>query len=125
MAKIVVIDDNVDMRELICTCVRLEGHDAVTADDGLVGLDVVRAQEPDLIVLDWMMPRMDGLDVARVLRAEPRFAQVPILLVTAAAALPPEVEPRLEDVDAVLRKPFNLRDLTTLVTQLLRPQPST
>lgn len=85
MAHILVIEDNPINLELMTYLLRAWGHEAISATDGQAGLDVVRADPPDLVVCDIQMPGLDGYEVARALKADAALARVPLLAVTAFA----------------------------------------
>lgn len=85
MARILVIEDNPINLELMTYLLRAWGHEAISATDGQAGLDVVRADPPDLVVCDIQMPGLDGYEVARALKADATLARVPLLAVTAFA----------------------------------------
>ncbi|MBW8822420.1 MAG: response regulator, partial [Streptomyces sp.] len=80
-ANIVVAEDDAKQAELVRRYLEHEGHAVTVVEDGRTALETVRHQEPDLVVLDVMMPGADGLDVVRILRAERR--EVPVLMLTA------------------------------------------
>jgi two-component system response regulator MprA len=95
-----------------------EGFDVITAADGQEALDSVYAQRPDVIVLDWMMPNLDGLDVLRMLRAEQD--ETPILMLTARDAVEDRVEGLEQGADDYLIKPFAPVELVARINALLR-----
>jgi DNA-binding response OmpR family regulator len=78
-----VVDDEPDLVELVSFNLRAEGYDVVTAANGLEALDRARAVLPDLIVLDLMMPELDGLSVCEILRRLPSTAPIPVIMLTA------------------------------------------
>src|SRR5262245_29139952 len=83
--KVLVVDDEPDTVELIAFNLRNAGYDVTTADDGAEALRKARSHSPDLIILDLMLPELDGLEVSKLLRADPSTAKVPILMLTAKA----------------------------------------
>jgi signal transduction histidine kinase len=85
MTKVLVVDDTPDMARLIAHAVKLQGYDALTALDGREALDLAAAEQPDVILLDVMMPGMSGLEVLRRLKADAELRVVPVILVTAMA----------------------------------------
>lgn len=112
------MDDNKVIRQLIRVNLELEGLEVVTAADGAECLDVVHQVRPDVITLDVVMPRLDGLRTAARLRADPRTRDLPLAIVSACNQY--EVESGLDvGVDAFLAKPFEPAELVTLVRQLL------
>lgn len=112
-----VVDDNRVIRQLIRVNLELEGFEVVTAADGAECLEVVHEVRPDLITLDVVMPRLDGLRTAARLRADPRTRPVPLAVISACT--PYEVETGIEaGVDAFLAKPFEPAELIRLVRRL-------
>ena len=81
--RILVVDDNLVNVDIIQTCLSAQGYDIVTAADGDAALAMAIAQLPDLILLDVMMPKRDGIDVCRILKADHSLPFMPIILVTA------------------------------------------
>ncbi|MFF3849483.1 response regulator [Streptomyces sp. NPDC002328] len=113
-----VVDDNKVIRQLIRVNLELEGLEVVTASDGAECLDVVHHVRPDLVTLDVVMPRLDGLRTAARLRADPLTRDLPLAIISACT--PHEVEAGLEaGVDAFLSKPFEPSQLITLVQELM------
>lgn len=112
------MDDNKVIRQLIRVNLELEGLEVVTAADGAECLDVVHAVRPDVVTLDVVMPRLDGLRTAARLRADPRTHHLPLAIISACSQY--EVETGLDvGVDAFLAKPFEPTELVRLVKQLL------
>ncbi|WRZ25852.1 response regulator [Streptomyces sp. NBC_00243] len=113
-----VVDDNKVIRQLIRVNLELEGFEVVTAADGAECLDVVHQVRPDVVTLDVVMPRLDGLRTAARLRADPRTRNLPLAIVSACTQY--EVESGLDvGVDAFLAKPFEPAELVRLVRQLM------
>lgn len=112
------MDDNKVIRQLIRVNLELEGFEVVTAADGAECLDVVDQVRPDVVTLDVVMPRLDGLRTAARLRSDPRTRHLPIVIVSACTQY--EVESGLEvGVDAFLAKPFEPSELLGIVRQLM------
>ncbi|MFJ8789491.1 response regulator [Streptomyces sp. NPDC102462] len=116
--RVLVVDDNKVIRQLIRVNLELEGIEVVTAADGAECLDVVHQVRPDVVTLDVVMPRLDGLRTAAQLRADPRTHDLPLAIVSACTQN--EVEGGLDvGVDAFLSKPFEPAELVRLVRRLL------
>ncbi|WP_344388821.1 response regulator [Streptomyces vastus] len=116
--RVLVVDDNKVIRQLIRVNLELEGFEVVTAADGAECLDVVHHVRPDVVTLDVVMPRLDGLRTASRLRADPRTRNLPLAVVSACTQY--EVEGGLDvGVDAFLAKPFEPAELVRLVRQLM------
>ena len=118
MSRILIIEDELPMRTVLTDCLITEGHRALTASDGEAGLARALKEKPDLILLDIMMPKLDGFALCAELR---RLANpVPILMLTAKA----QVEDRVTGLDAgaddYLVKPFSTDELLARVRALLR-----
>ncbi|MGW0531538.1 response regulator [Streptomyces sp. NPDC003032] len=119
--RVLVVDDNKVIRQLIRVNLELEGFEVVTAADGAECLDVVHQVRPDVVTLDVVMPRLDGLRTAARLRADARTRELPIVVVSACTQY--EVESGLEvGVDAFLAKPFEPSELVGVVRQLMGRQ---
>ncbi|MEU8817650.1 response regulator transcription factor [Actinoplanes sp. NPDC048796] len=116
-ARILVADDDPKHAQLIRLYLEREGHQVLTVGDGRSALDVARSRKPDLLVLDVMMPLVDGLDVCRILRAE---SDVAILLVTARSSENDMLLGLDIGADDYMAKPVSPRELTARVRALLR-----
>ncbi|MFE1800312.1 response regulator transcription factor [Streptomyces sp. NPDC059517] len=117
-ANIVVAEDDAKQAELVRRYLEHEGHAVTVVEDGRTALETVRHQEPDLVVLDVMMPGADGLDVVRILRAERR--EVPVLMLTARSTEDDLLLGLDLGADDYMTKPFSPRELTARVRTLLR-----
>ncbi|MET9910333.1 response regulator [Streptomyces sp. NPDC006476] len=116
--RVLVVDDNKVIRQLIRVNLELEGLEVVTAADGVECLDLVHDVRPDVVTLDVVMPRLDGLRTAARLRSDPRTRDLPLAIVSACTSY--EVEAGLDvGVDAFLAKPFEPAELVRLVQQLI------
>ncbi|WP_425264903.1 response regulator [Streptomyces yokosukanensis] len=116
--RVLVVDDNKVIRQLIRVNLELEGLEVVTAADGAECLDVVHRVRPDVVTLDVVMPRLDGLRTAARLRADPRTHHLPLAIISACTQY--EVDTGLDvGVDAFLAKPFEPAELVRLVKQLI------
>src|SRR5690242_4296535 len=122
--KILVIDDEPDALELVAYNLKQAGFSVVTAKDGAEGLEKVKSTSPDLIVLDVMLPEMDGFSLCRVFKNTPVTANIPIIMLTAKAAEIDRVLGLELGADDYLTKPFSPRELVLRVKKLLdRAQP--
>ena len=118
--KILVVDDEPDALELIEFNLRSAGYEVATATDGEGALKKARHLDPALIILDVMLPEIDGLDVCKLLRRDPATAQVPIIMLTAKAAEIDRVLGLELGADDYVTKPFSPRELVLRVKGLLR-----
>jgi DNA-binding response OmpR family regulator len=117
MGRILVVEDEHDLNELIARQLRQDGHEVVQAFDGLEGLDAVERHAPDLVILDWMLPKLDGLVVCRRIRER---HVVPIIMLTARSEEADVVLGLEVGADDYLTKPFRIRELLARVRSILR-----
>jgi two-component system, OmpR family, alkaline phosphatase synthesis response regulator PhoP len=115
--KILVVDDEPKIVEICSDYLRAAGYDVVTAGDGLKGLAAARHETPDLVVLDLMLPGMDGLDVCRALRRE---SDVPIIMLTARVEETDKLIGLELGADDYITKPFSPRELVARIRTVLR-----
>ncbi|MFI1107924.1 response regulator [Streptomyces physcomitrii] len=119
--RVLVVDDNKVIRQLIRVNLELEGFEVVTASDGAECLEVVHEVRPDVVTLDVVMPRLDGISTAACLHADPRTRKLPIAMVTSCTRY--EVERDLQfGIDAFVPKPFEPSELVEVVKRLLTPE---
>ncbi len=114
-ARVLVADDNADMREYLIRLLRNAGHRVDAVADGQEALELARAETPDLVVSDVMMPRLDGLRLVAALRADPRTAGTPVLLLSARAGQEASIEGLEAGADDYLVKPFSAAELLARV----------
>src|SRR5258705_9593326 len=119
-AKILVVDDEPDLVELLQHHLRREHYDVATASDGEKALAEARRIVPDLVVLDLMLPGMDGLEVCRRLRADPRTMQIPIVMLTAKGEESDAVIGLAQGADDYVRKPFGTKEFLARIAARLR-----
>jgi DNA-binding response OmpR family regulator len=118
MARILLVEDNTDLAAGLRYNLELEGYDVVLAEDGVTALELGRTASPDLIILDAMLPRLDGFQVLRTLRAE--GLETPVLMLTALGQEEDKVRGFRLDADQYVTKPFHLLELLERVKSLLR-----
>jgi two-component system phosphate regulon response regulator PhoB len=118
--KILVVDDEPDALELIAFNLKNAGLEVLTAENGDQALRLARSQLPDLILLDLMLPEVDGLEVCKILRRDPATSAIPIIMVTAKAAEMDRVLGLELGADDYVTKPFSPRELVLRVKNLLR-----
>jgi len=116
---VLVADDEEDIRSLVSVRLKRAGYDVITAADGEEALLLVAARLPDLVVLDMMMPKATGLEVARNMREQPTTKDIPIILLTARAQEADVVSGFEAGVDDYMKKPFSPQDLQARVQALL------
>jgi len=120
VARIVVAEDDPKQAEIVRRYAVAEGHRVTIVGDGRAAVDEVRRSAPDLLVLDVMMPVLDGLDVCRILRADPDTAGVPILVLTARSTVEDLLHGLDLGADDYLTKPYSPRELMARARALLR-----
>lgn len=118
--KILVVDDEPDALELIEFNLKAGGYDVVTAADGSEAVKKARAVAPDLILLDLMLPEIDGLEVCKILRRDATTAATPIIMLTAKAAEIDRILGLELGADDYVTKPFSPRELSLRIKNLLR-----
>lgn len=122
---VLIVDDDPDILENIVTVLETQPYRLATAQDGKKCMEFVRQEVPDLLILDLLMPRMDGWGVIREMRSEPRFARVPIMILTTviedASRRRYELETGMAmEVQAYIQKPVAPSDLLRQVEKLLK-----
>jgi two-component system, OmpR family, response regulator len=117
-ARVLVVDDELNITDLVATALRYEGFEVSTASTGRSALDGVERERPDLLVLDVMLPDIDGFEIARRLRQDGR--RVPILFLTAKDATEDKVRGLTLGGDDYVTKPFSLEELVARVRAVLR-----
>ena len=119
-SKILIVDDEQDVTELLEFNLRQAGYDVISAEDGTAALKKAREVIPDLILLDVMLPEMDGTEVCKQLRRDPITSRIPIIMLTAKAAEIDRVLGLELGADDYVTKPFSPRELVLRVRGLLR-----
>ncbi|HEV8291991.1 MAG TPA: response regulator transcription factor [Tepidisphaeraceae bacterium] len=122
---ILVIDDEPDLLELVEFNLKKDGYEVIVAKNGQSGLEIAQKHVPDLIVLDLMMPGIDGLEVCRQLRGDSRTKQIPMIMLTAKSAEADRIVGLELGADDYITKPFSPRELVARVRALLRRAAST
>jgi DNA-binding response OmpR family regulator len=120
--KILVVDDEPDIVELVAFNLEAEGYEVITATDGMQALNRARAILPDLIVLDLMLPELDGLAVCEILRRLPSTGSIPIIILTAWKGELTRMIGLDYGAGDYLTKPFSPRELVNRVNHTLRAQ---
>jgi two-component system alkaline phosphatase synthesis response regulator PhoP len=117
---VMVVDDEPDLLELVAYNIRQDGHEVLTATNGLAALEMVKSRQPDVVVLDVMMPGLSGLEVARRLRSQTETASIPIVMLTARAEEKHELEGLDAGADDYISKPFSMQVLIARVKAVAR-----
>ena len=121
MPKILIIDDDVTITELLKFLVKMGGHAPTTVNDSTKAIEIASAVDPDLITLDLMMPGLTGFELCALLHQDPKFANIPILIVSARDD--PESKERALQAGAqdYLTKPFGSDELMQKIKELTNP----
>lgn len=120
MPKILIVDDEKDIVELIAYNLEKEGFSTVKAFDGEAAVNILKKQKPDLMILDLMLPAMNGLDVCRAVRGNPETAGLPIIMLTAKSDEVDKIIGLEVGADDYVTKPFSVKELTARVRSILR-----
>jgi len=120
MKKILIIEDEKDIINLLTHYLEKEGFQVHSAFDGVSGLQSARAEKPDLVLLDLMLPQMDGLEVCKKLRTLPETAAVPVIMLTAKSEDSDKIVGLELGADDYVTKPFSPKELTARIKALLR-----
>jgi len=117
---LLIVEDEADIRELISFNLEMSGYEVIKAADGEEGLTLARRHQPDLIILDIMLPGMDGLKVCRQLRSEANTRKTPVMILTARSEEDDQITGFESGADDYITKPFSPRVLVARVKALLR-----
>lgn len=118
--KILVVDDEPDVTDLVAYHLKAKGFHVETLNDATASISKARGYSPDLVILDIMMPDLSGIQVCRILRADPKLARVPIVFLTAKAEPHDRIEGLESGADDYLSKPFSPKELVLRVESILR-----
>ena len=119
MARILVVDDEPDVVDLVRTILETEGHEVTAATRGKEALGLMLAEPPDLLVLDLMMPELDGFQMLRLIRMDERTATVPVLILSARTQTQDQLGGLQAKASAYVCKPFSPKELLAEVRNLL------
>jgi DNA-binding response OmpR family regulator len=118
--RILVVDDEEDIRTPVKFRLTALGYEVSVAVDGQEGLDKAKKEHPDLIILDLMLPKIDGYRVCGLLKADTRFSKIPIILFTARVQEDDKAMSKEAGADAYITKPFNPEVLVAKIKELLK-----
>jgi DNA-binding response OmpR family regulator len=116
--KVLVVEDDVDIRDLVISLLSRAGYEVLAEDNGEAGLAAALTRQPDLVILDWMMPGLTGVEVCRAMRADPRAKNTTILLLTSRAQEADIDQGFTAGADDYMVKPFRGRELVSRVKSL-------
>jgi DNA-binding response OmpR family regulator len=116
--KVLVVEDDVDIQEIVVSVLSRAGFDVLVEGEGEAGLAAALTQQPDLVILDWMMPGLTGVEVCRAMRADPRAKNIAVLLLTSRAQEADIDQAFTAGADDYMVKPFRGRELVSRVRSL-------
>ncbi|MCU0580976.1 MAG: winged helix-turn-helix domain-containing protein [Syntrophales bacterium] len=117
---LLVADDEKDIVDLVTYNLAREGFHVLAASDGLESMKIIRDHRPDMVILDWMMPGMDGLEVCRRLRQDPETSRIPVIMLTAKSDTVDKILGLEMGADDYVTKPFHVRELVARIHAVLR-----
>ena len=120
MSKILIVDDDATMTSLIKTLLMMDGHQPTAVNESTKAVDVAATLGPDLITLDLMMPELTGFELCELLRQDPRFANIPIMIVSASDDAESKSRARAAGATDYLAKPFGVDELLEKIRELTR-----
>lgn len=120
VANVLVVDDDEDIRDIVSLRLGVVGHLVRQASNGDECMNAIRAERPDIILLDIQMPRMNGIDVCRQVKANPDYSLIPVLLLTARGQESDVSKGFDAGADDYIVKPFSLQELQSRVERFLR-----
>lgn len=123
MARVLIVEDQQALANQLAEKLRSEGYNVQTAGDGEDGLDKIRAEPPDLIVLDIMLPKLDGLSLCRIVRRDPATAHIPIIMLTARSSEVDKIVGLESGADDYVVKPLALGEFLARVRAVMRRAP--
>jgi CheY-like chemotaxis protein len=121
MPRVLVVDDDPDLAAICSLILESEGYETSVASNGVEAYDKLSASPVDAILLDVMMPAMDGLTVCRMVKSDPKTEQLPVIVMSASERL--REQARVAQADAVIPKPFNIDELVIAVNRLVASAP--
>lgn len=117
--KILIADDEPDLLDLLQTRLKATGYQVALAADGVEAINAVKADQPDLIILDVMMPNRNGFQACRQLKDDPQFKNIPVILLTAKTTESDQFWGIEAGADAYITKPYNEKELLAKIKELL------
>ncbi len=122
MKKILIVDDEADIIEILQFVLESQGYECITAFDGEEGLKLAKEANPDLIILDVMMPKMNGYKISRLLKFDSKYKNIPILMLTARSQETDKALGEETGADEYITKPFQIENVVETVKKYLGQQ---
>lgn len=123
LPKILVVEDNQDNREMVVKVLKFNGYQVIEAVDGEEAIEKAKAENPDLILLDIYLPKMDGYEATRRLKGDRDLRNIPVIALTAHAMKGNREEALAAGCDGYIPKPIDVRELPKQIEHFLRPNP--
>lgn len=117
---IFVVDDDPDMNELVCNVLADAGYDTISAFDGKQALEMVREHQPDLVLLDIMLPEIDGVEVCRTINKDESIRTIPVIMVTVKTGLSSKLSSYVAGARRYITKPIEMDELISEVDKVLK-----
>lgn len=117
--KILIVDDETDMRKAISIRLKINNYETIAASDGEEGLQKAKTENPDLIILDLMMPKINGYEVCRMLKFDDKYKKIPIIILSALSQQSEKEKAEQSGADAYFIKPFDLALLLAKIKTLI------
>ncbi|HEX4870449.1 MAG TPA: phosphate regulon transcriptional regulator PhoB [Moraxellaceae bacterium] len=118
--RILIVDDEAAIREMITIALELAGYDCLQAEDALAAHHVIVDQRPSLVLLDWMLPGMSGIELARRLKRDDNTREIPVIMLTARGEEDNKIQGLDAGADDYITKPFSTRELISRIKAVLR-----
>ena len=118
--KILIVEDEKDIRDLIIYALQAKGYETISADDGEKALKMLKENKPDLVILDWMLPSVSGLEICRNIRRDENIKNIPIIMLTAKITEDDKILGLDSGADDYITKPFSTAELSSRVKAILR-----
>ncbi len=122
MTKILIVDDEKDIVETLSFMLKTKGYETITAYDGEEGLKLAKEEHPDLIILDVMMPKINGYKICRLLKYDAKYKNIPIVMVTARSQEGDKLIGEETGADRYITKPFEFSDILDVINELIDKQ---
>ena len=120
MDRILIIDDEEHILELLDFNLSLEGYEVITTMSSLDGLDIIKQDKPDLVLLDWMLPKMSGIELLNIIRSYEDYDDIAVIMLTAKNMEEDKLEGLTIGADDYVTKPFSIKELSARVKNILK-----
>lgn len=120
MDRVLIIDDEEHILELLDFNLSLEGYEVITTMSSLDGLDIIKQDKPDLVLLDWMLPKMSGIELLNIIRSDEDYDDIAVIMLTAKNMEEDKLEGLTIGADDYVTKPFSIKELSARVKNILK-----